>query len=190
MADSSQMRILGRMMVISCTIGKLVVVKSNSSCADPTALWTGEGLGWGWLGCCLLFLPLVSFLCAFMPLCLKPTTGFSHWWAPIFSVWGLLLAWLMADSHLCKLSLRLVSVTLSLSTMITLFFLELTEEDCFWHVYVFHPWDMASPAQLHLKQDGLYSRQDGFLEDFFVWYIILPFDAKVGAQAALMKPSK
>ena len=74
----------------------------------------------------------------------------------------------MADSHLCKLSLQLVFVTLSWSATITLSFLELAEEDCFRHVYVFHPWDVASPAQLHLKQDGLYAGQAGFLEDLFV----------------------
>ena len=35
--------------------------------------------------------------------------------------------------------------------MIVLSFFELTEEDCFERAYVFHPCDMASPAQLHLK---------------------------------------
>ena len=74
----------------------------------------------------------------------------------------------MADSCLCKLSLQLIFVVLSWSTSIALSFLELAEEDCFWHVYIFHPCDMASPAQLHLKQDGLYAGQAGFLEDFFV----------------------
>ena len=61
----------------------------------------------------------------------------------------------------------------------------LAEEDCFRHAYVFHPCDVASPAQLHLKQDGLYAGQAGFLEDFFVRHVVLPFDAKDGAQAAL-----
>ena len=28
----------------------LVAVESESWCAHPTALWTGERLGWGWLG--------------------------------------------------------------------------------------------------------------------------------------------
>ncbi|WP_419635869.1 hypothetical protein, partial [Thiolapillus sp.] len=60
----------------------------------------------------------------------------------------------MADSRLCKLSLQLIFVTLSWSTTIALSFLELAEEDCFWYANVFHPCDMASPAQLHLKQDG------------------------------------
>ena len=46
----------------------LVPVESDSWCADPTALWTGERLGWGWLECCWLFLPPASFLCSFMPL--------------------------------------------------------------------------------------------------------------------------
>ena len=52
--------------------------------------------------------------------------------------------------------------------MIALSFLELAEEDCFWHAYVFHPCDLASLAQLHLKQDGLYAGQAGSLEDFFI----------------------
>ena len=47
-------------------------------------------------------------------------------------------------------------------------FLELAGEYCIGHAYVFHPWDVASQAQLHLKQDGLYAGQAGFLEDFFV----------------------
>ena len=74
----------------------------------------------------------------------------------------------MADSRLCKLSLQLIFVTLSWSTTIAFSFLELAEEDCFGHAYVFHPCDMASPAQLHLKQDGLYTGQAGSLEGFFV----------------------
>ena len=47
-------------------------------------------------------------------------------------------------------------------------FLELAEEDYFGHAYVFHPCDVASPAQLHLKQDGFYAGQTGFLVNFFV----------------------
>ena len=94
----------------------------------------------------------------------------------------------MADFRLCKLSLQLIFVTLSWSTTIALSFLELAEEDCFWYANVFHPCDMASPAQLHLKQDGLYAGQAGSLEDFFVRHVVLPFDAKDGAQAALVKP--
>ena len=58
----------------------------------------------------------------------------------------------MADSRLCKLFLQLIFVTLSWGTMIALSFLELAEEDCFGHAYVFHPCDVASPAQLHLKK--------------------------------------
>ena len=72
--------------------------------------------------------------------------------------------------------------------MIALSFLELAEEDCFGHANAFHPCDVASPAQMHLKQDGLYAGQSGSLEDFFVRHVVLPFDAKDGAQAALMKP--
>ena len=47
---------------------------------------------------------------------------------------------------------------------------------------------MASQAQLHLKQDGLYAGQAGSLEDFFVRRVVLLLDAKDGAQAALVKP--
>ena len=93
----------------------------------------------------------------------------------------------MADSRLCKLSLQLIFVTLSWSTTITLSFLELAEEDSFGHAYVFHFCDVASPAQLHLKQDGLYAGQAGSLEDFFLRHLVLPYDAKDGAQAALVK---
>ena len=73
----------------------------------------------------------------------------------------------MADSRLCKLSLQLICVTPSFSTTIVLSFLELAEEDCCRHAYVFHLYDVASPAQLHLKLDRLYAGQDGFLQDFF-----------------------
>ena len=65
----------------------------------------------------------------------------------------------MAGSRLWKLSLQLIFVTLPLSTTIALSFLELAEEDCFGHAYIFRPCDVASPAQLRLKQDGLYAGQ-------------------------------
>ena len=83
----------------------------------------------------------------------------------------------MADSRLRKLFLQLIFVTLSRSTMIALSFLELAEEDCFGHAYVFHPCDVASPAKLHLKQDELYAGQAGSLEDFFVRHVVLLLDA-------------
>ena len=88
----------------------------------------------------------------------------------------------MADSCLCKLSLQHIFVTLSRSTTIPLSFLELAEEDYFGHANVFHSCHVASPAQLHLKQDGLYAGQAGSLQDFFVRHVVLPFDAKDGAQ--------
>ena len=97
---------------------------------------------------------------------------------------------MMADSRQCKLSLHLIFVTHHSSTTITLSFLELGEEDCFGHAYFFRPCDVASPAQLHLKQDGLYAGQAGSLEDFFVRHVVLPSDAKDGAQAASVKPFK
>ena len=79
-------------------------------------------------------------------------------------------------------------MTLSWRTTIALSFLELAEEDCFGHAYVFHPCDVASPAQLDPKQDELYAGQAGCLENFFVRHMVLPFDAKDGAQTALVKP--
>ena len=69
---------------------------------------------------------------------------------------------------LCKLSLQLVFVTLSWSTTIVLSCLELTEENCFGPACIFYSCDMASPVQLHLKQDRPYAGQAGSLEDFFV----------------------
>ena len=79
----------------------------------------------------------------------------------------------MADDRMYKLSLQLIFVMLSWSTTITLSFLELAEEDCFEHMYVFHPCDVASSAQLHLKQDGLYAGQAGSLGDFFIQRVVL-----------------
>ena len=136
--------------VLTCL---LVAVESDSWCIDPIALWTGKGLGWGWLGCYLFFLPPVFILYGYMPVCLE--LGVSSWWAQTVSVQGLLLPWLMADSCLCQLSVNLVFLMLSLSIMTMLSFFELTEEDCFGHAHVFHSRDMASPAQVHLKEDGL-----------------------------------
>ena len=79
----------------------------------------------------------------------------------------------MADSRLCKLSFQLIFVTLSWSTTIAHSFLEPAEEDGFGHVYVFHACDVASPAQLQLKQDGLYAGQAGSFEHFFVRQVVL-----------------
>ena len=62
------------------------------------------------------------------------------------------------------------------------------EEDCFGHAYVFRSCDVATKVQLNLKQVGLYAGQAGSLEDFFVRHVVLPFDAKDGVQAALVKP--
>ena len=84
----------------------------------------------------------------------------------------------MADSRLCKLSLQLIFVTLSWSTTIALSFLELAEEDCFRHAYVFHPCGVDSPGKLYLEQDGLYAGQAGSLKDIFVRHVVLPFDVK------------
>ena len=74
----------------------------------------------------------------------------------------------MTDSRLCKLSLQLIFVMLSWNTTIALSFLEFAEKECFLRAYVFHPCDVASPAQLHLKQDGFYAGQTGCLEDLLL----------------------
>ena len=39
-----------------------------------------------------------------------------------------------------------------------------------------------------LMQNGLYAGKAGSLEDFLVRHVVLPFDVKDGAQAALVKP--
>ena len=52
--------------------------------------------------------------------------------------------------------------------MIVFSFLDLAEENRFGHAYIFHPFDVASPVQLHLKHDGLYAGQAGSLGDFFI----------------------
>ena len=94
----------------------------------------------------------------------------------------------MADPRLCKLSLQLMFATLSWSSTIALSFLELAEEDCFGHAFVFHSCDVASQAQLHLKQDGLCAGQASSLEHLFVRRVVSPSDAEDGAQAAFVKP--
>ena len=67
MVDSSQTRIWkGWRSVLTWW---LVAVESDSWCAESTALWTGEGLGWRWLGGCLLSLPPILRL-SFAALCL------------------------------------------------------------------------------------------------------------------------
>ena len=78
--------------------------------------------------------------------------------------------------------------TLSRSSTIALSFLELAEEDCFEHAFVFHSCDVASQAQLHLKQDGLCAGQASSLEHLFVRRVVSPSDAEDGAQAAFVKP--
>ena len=100
----------------------------------------------------------LSASCVF-PLRLYASLPQTHNW--LSSLMSASCLGLMADSCLCKLSLQLIFLTLSLSTMILLSFLELAEEDCFGHANVFHPCDVASLGQLHLKQDGLHVGQAG-----------------------------
>ena len=80
----------------------VAVDQSNAWCADPPALWTSEGLGWGWLGGCSLFLPPVSVLGGFclsalnlwlahqltLTLSLRPQDCCHDWWliAPVQAV--------------------------------------------------------------------------------------------------------
>ena len=155
---------------------------ADSLCTHPTALWTHEGFGEGWSGCCSLYLPTASFHCGIMPFCLKFKTGFSHWWMPTVSVWSLQLPWLMVDSRLFMLSFQLVFMTLFLGAIRSLF---LSRTRWRWllpiYAYVFHPCDVAYPVQLHPKQHGLYGGQAGSLGDLFVWHLILPFGGNDGA---------
>ena len=134
MADSSRKRIWeGWESALACL---LMALESDSWCIHPTALWTGDSLGWGWLEGCSLILPRASFLCGFILRWLKLTSGLSHWWAPTVSVWGLPLPWLMVGSCLGKMSLQHL---FSGSTTIILSFLKLASEDCLGNTYVFHP---------------------------------------------------
>ena len=166
--------------------GLLEAVASDSWCAHTTAHWTGEGLGWGWWDACSFCLLHLSFVASCLPASnvwlafLTDERQLSQSLTSCCHDWRLIPA---CASCPFKWSLQM----LSWSTTITLSFLELADEDCFRHVYVFHPWDVASLMWLHLKQDGLYAGQAGFVEDFFVRHVALPFGAKDGAQAALMK---
>ena len=121
--------------ILACS---MVAVDSGSWCAHPTALWTKVWAEDDW-DAAHSFCP---WHFSFAASCLSASnieTGISHWWAPAVSVWGLWLPWLRPDSHLCKLSLQLIFVTLSWSTTIAFSFLELAEEGWFGHVYIFHP---------------------------------------------------
>ena len=80
--------------ILACS---LMAVETDSWCALRTALWTDKGLGWGWSGCCSLFLPAVFFVSGFVPLFLELTTGFSHWWAPAAMTDG----WSLTDLWPC-----------------------------------------------------------------------------------------
>ena len=74
----------------------LVAVKSDSWCTDCTL--DSRRFRLRMIGMLhALSAPCVFPLRLHVPLFLKFTTGFSHWWAPAVSVWGLLLPWLMAD---------------------------------------------------------------------------------------------
>ena len=180
--------LLGRLMVDSC----MLVGGRRDRFLMRTPYRTLDRRRFGMRMVRMLFLPPAFFLCGFMPLCLELTTGFSHRWVPTVSVWGFVLPRLMLDSRLCKLSLKMVFVTLSWSTTITPSFLEFAEEDCFRHTYVLYPCDVTSPAQLHLKlkQNGLCTWQADSIEDFLVWHVVSPFYVKDGALAALVKPHK
>ena len=110
--------LLGRLMVNSCML--------VGGCRDwffmraPYRTLDRQRFGMRMVGMLLALPPPAFSLCGFMPVCLKLTTGFSHWWTPAVSVWGLLLPWLMADPRLCKLSLQLIFVMHSLSTTVAL----------------------------------------------------------------------
>ena len=135
-----------------------------------------------------LFLPVASFLCGLMTVCLELTAGFFSLMNANCAGRKLLVA--MTDGHAPAscLSLQPVFVTLSWpSTRIMLSLLEFAEGGCFRHTYVFHPCDVASPGQLLLKHDRRYAGHAGSLENFFVWHIVLPLDAKDGTQATLVK---
>ena len=72
-------------------------------------------------------------------------------------------------------------------------FLELAEEDCFGHAYVFRPSDVASLAQLHLKQDGLCAWQAGShvlsVVSIFLQSPVIPGYASISVETAHISKS-
>ena len=166
--------------------------ESDSWCADISTLCTGEGLGWGWLEGCTLFLSTAFFLCGFY----------------LFSVSNLPLTFLTDESQVshseasCCLGWRLIPFCASdffswsllrffRASQFVFFILELAEEDCFGHVHVFQPYDLVICAQVNLRQDGLCAGQAGCLQEFFIiWHAFSLVGAKNGAQAALVKTLK
>ena len=101
MANSSQTRIWGRLMVSSCMlVGGCRVLILDAQ----TLLPFGQAKVWAeddWDAARSFCLLRLCFILAAS--CLSAsnyTTGISHWWAPVVSVWGLLLSWLMVDFRL------------------------------------------------------------------------------------------
>ena len=86
----------------------------------------------------------------------------------------------MVNSHLCKVSLQLVFITLSESTMITPSFLELAEEDCSKHVYVSNPCDVASRMPMNLTDSmlGRLAHLRTSLFDIQSYHLMLRMDHK------------
>ena len=160
-------------------LGRLKVISYIPiGCVDPTSLWTG----WGWLEGCLLFQPPASSLCCFTPLYLHCDLPFS-----------LMSANCLSLSTSCH-NQSLIPASVSCPFSWSLWHFLTAPRSCILCVswgklllasYVFHLCDVASPAWLNLKQDGLYAGQVTLLKtDFFVWHVVLPFDARYRTQAA------
>ena len=76
MADPSQKRILGRLVVSSCMLVSGCRVWFLM-CRPKVCTLNRWSLGWGWLGCCKLFLPPASFL---FPLWLHASLPWTYDW--------------------------------------------------------------------------------------------------------------
>ena len=67
---------------------------------------------------------------------------------------------------------------------------QLSVEYNFGQAMVFHPGDMPCPMQLSLQQQGLYARNLGSFEDFYVSDEVTPVNVEDCAEALLLEAFK
>ena len=150
---------LGRLLVNSCSPqGSWRVLMWRHHCTMDL----DKGLGWGWLGYCLLFLPLTAFLRSFISLSRTYNGPFS-----------LVSATCLTQSEAsCCHDCRLIPICASRHSSAgfcnntILLSLGAQWKRLLWVCVC--PCNMASPVQLNLTQDVLYAEQMSSLEDI-VW---------------------
>ena len=188
MADSVHTRILGTLKVCSCVllggcrvqflmhtpyctfdrwrfglrkIGMLHTL--SASCVSPLWLHASLPRTYDWL------FSLMSASC----LGLRPPAAMTDGWFPSVQA--------VSSAGLCNTFLKLHSLAFLLGTH---------WRRLLWACMCLPSLRCGQPSAAAPEANGLYAGQAGSLKDFFVWHMVLPFDATDRAQAVLMKPLK